>query len=149
MQTKMRAVATGPTSTAPTRDGAEKSDQLATSKDADFVLRNFKTMLVDASRATYFGTAQMKAALGKNKTFQSMRIAIVDDQAVADVVLKVNYTFAWDYPFSLTHQNTSVVLLSGKGSGPFSGPKGATSVANELAKALKRYRGAAAEAEKR
>ena len=85
----------------------------------------------------------MKAALGTNKGFQAYRISIVDDRALADVVLTVNYTFAWDYPFALTHQNTSVVLLSGKGSGPFSGPKGATSVASELVKALKPYRTAA------
>ena len=55
-------------------------------------------------------------------------------------MLTVNYTFAWDYPFVLKHQNTSVVLLSGKGVGPFSGPAGANSVAGELAKALKPYR---------
>jgi len=38
------------------------------------------------------------------------------------------------------NQNTSVVLVSGKGSGPFSGPAGATSVASEFAKLLKAYR---------
>ena len=97
--------------------------------------RNFRTMFVDASRAAYFGTAQMKAALGENKAFQSLKVSIVDDPAVADVVLTVNYTFAWDYLFVLKHQNTSVVLLSGKGVGPFSGPAGANSVAAELAKA--------------
>ena len=52
----------------------------------------------------------------------------------------MNYTFAWDYPFALRHQNTSVVLLSGKGVGPFSGPAGAISVAGELAKVLRPYR---------
>ena len=123
------------TSTAP-----EKSELLAASKDADVILRSFKTMLVNASRATYFKTDQMKAALAANKEFAAMKITIVDDAAVADVVLDVAYTFAWDYPFSVKHQNTSVVLLSGKGTGPFSGPRGATSVASELAKALKPYR---------
>jgi hypothetical protein len=59
-------------------------------------------------------------------------------------VLTVGYTFAWDYPFSLQHQNTSMVLLSGKGSGPFSGPAGAKSVANELVKLLKPHRQSAA-----
>jgi hypothetical protein len=138
MQAKMRATEGG---SAPGGAGAaEKSELLASSKDPEVILRSFKTMLVDASHATYFGTAQMKAALGKNKGFQALRISIVDDRAVADVVLTVNYTFAWDYPFSLQHQNTSVVLLSGKGSGPFSGPKGASSVASELVKALKPYR---------
>ena len=48
--------------------------------------------------------------------------------------------YPWDYPFSLKYQNTSVVLVSGKGSGPFSGPAGATSVASEFAKLLKAYR---------
>jgi hypothetical protein len=88
-------------------------------------------MPVDASRATYFKTDQMKAALGQNKEFATLKITIVDDAAV---VLDVSYTFAWDYPFTVRHQNTSVVLVSGKGTGPFSGPRGATSVANELVK---------------
>ena len=52
----------------------------------------------------------------------------------------LSYTFAWDYPFTVKHQNTSVVLLTGKGVGPFSGPAGAASVATELVKALKPYR---------
>jgi len=118
----------------------EKSDVLADAKDPAVVLRQFKTMFVDASGATYFGNAQMKAALGKNKGFAPLKITIVEDRLLADVVLKVNYTFAWDYPFTLTHQNTSMVLLTGKGSGPFSGPKGASSVASELVKALRPYR---------
>ncbi len=64
----------------------------------------------------------------------------MDDLAVADVVLKVSYIFPWDYPFSLKHQNTSIVLLYGNGSGPFSGPLGAHSVAEELVKLLRPYR---------
>ena len=146
MQSKMRATERGSAGQPPGASAPEKSELLANSKDPDVILRSFKTMLVDASHATYFGTAQMKAALGKNKGFQAFRISIVDDRAVADVVLTVNYTFAWDYPFSLQHQNTSLVLLSGKGSGPFSGPKGASSVASELVKALKPYRTAPADA---
>lgn len=140
MQARTRALAKGATTTMATRQGPEKSELLAASKDPEFILRNFRTMLVDASRAAYFGTPQMKAALGDNKNFESLRISLVDDPAVADVVLTVNYTFAWDYPFALRHQNTSVVLLSGKGVGPFSGPAGANDVAAELAKALKPYR---------
>lgn len=146
MQAKMRIIEKGGVGQSAGVSTREKSDLLANSKDPDVILRSFKTMLVDASRATYFGTAQMKAALGKNKSFQAYRIAVVDDPAVADVVLTVNYTFAWDYPFALKHQNTSLILLSGKGSGPFSGPAGATSVASELVKALKPYRSAPADA---
>lgn len=140
MQARTRILAKGAMTTTATRQGPEKSELLAASKDPDFILRNFRTMLVDATRAAYFGTAQMKAALGDNKNFQALKISLVDDPAVADAVLTVNYTFAWDYPFALKHQNTSVVLLTGKGIGPFSGPAGANSVAAELAKALKPYR---------
>jgi hypothetical protein len=97
-------------------------------------------MYVRAERAVYFKTDQMKAALGRNKEFAAMRINLVDDPVVADVVLEVSYQFAWDYPFTVKHQNTSVILVAGKGSGPFSGPAGAASVASELTKALKPYR---------
>lgn len=140
MQSKVRAqtTTTGGDITSP-----ERSERLEASKDPRDILRNFKTLYVDASKAQFFGNEQMKAALRGAKGFDGLGITIVEDAGVADVVLHVNYTFAWDYPFSLTHQNTTVVLLSGKGSGPLSGPKGATSVASELTKLLKPHRTAA------
>lgn len=140
MQAKVRTRNAGSTTDVSTRVAPEKSELLAESKDRESILRSFKTMLVDASRANYFKTDQMKAALGRNNEFAALKITIVDDPAVADVVLDVSYTFAWDYPFTVRHQNTSVILVSGKGTGPFSGPRGATSVASELVKALKPYR---------
>lgn len=121
-------------------DAADQSELLKNSKDPDFILRNFKTMWVDARQAQYFGSDQMKAALGANKEFRKLNIRIVDDPGVADVLLKVSYTFAWDYPFQLKHQNTTMVLVSGKGEGPFSGPLGAADVARQFVKAVKNYR---------
>ena len=109
------------------------------SRDPDFILRNFRTLYVDTRKATWFGETQMKAALGRNKEFTAMRIAVVDDVSLADVVLEVAYTFMWDYPFSLRHQNTSIVLVSGKGAG-VGGAAAAASVAKELAKLLRPYR---------
>jgi S1-C subfamily serine protease len=111
------------------------------SRDPEFILRNFRTLYVDTRKATWFGDTQMKAALGKNKEFTAMRIAVVDDASLADVVLEIAYTFMWDYPFTLKHQNTSIVLVAGKG-GAIGGAAGAGSVANELAKLLKPYRSA-------
>jgi hypothetical protein len=122
----------------PSEDLAKS--ELVRSKDKNFILSNFRTMCVDARDAKFFGADQMKAALGRNADFVALNIMIVDDRSQADVILEVGYTFAWDYPFSLKHQNTSIVLVSGKGSGPFSGPAGAASVARELAKLLKPYR---------
>lgn len=121
-------------------EAPEKSDALKSSKDRDAILRNLKTMFVDASAAQYFRSDQLKAALGRNKGFNALNIRIVDDPKLADAVLSVGYTFAWDYPFQLKHQNTTTILLAGKGSGPFSGPAGAASVANEFVKLAKPYR---------
>ena len=118
----------------------DQSELLKVSKDPDFIVRNFKTMYVNAEDAKFFGSDQMKAALGRNKDFARLNIRIVDDPHVADVVLVVSYTFAWDYPFELRHQNTTAVLLAGKGVGPFSGIAGAASVASEFISMAKPYR---------
>jgi hypothetical protein len=64
----------------------------------------------------------------------------VDDPSVADAVLRVSYTFAWEYPFELMHRNTTIVILSGKGEGPFSGPLGAADVARNFVNAAKAWR---------
>jgi len=123
-----------------TPDDPEQSERLKNSHDRDYILRNFQTMYVNARGAQYFGSDQMKAALGRNPEFQRLNLRMVDDPRVADVVLVVSYTFAWDYPFELRHQNTTTVLLAGKGEGPFSGPLGAANVARQLVKLLKPYR---------
>ncbi len=121
-------------------EAPDQSELLRNSKDRDFILRNFRTMYVDARDARYFASDQMKAALGKNKDFEKLHIRMVDDPRVADVVLKVSYTFAWDYPFEVRHQNTTYVLLSGKGEGPFSGPLGAADVARQFVNVTKPWR---------
>jgi hypothetical protein len=121
-------------------DASDPSVLLKNSKDHDYILRNFHTMYVDAKDAQYFGSDQMKAALGNNEDFAKLNIHIVEDARVADTVLTVGYTFAWDYPFALRHQNTTMVLVSGKGEGPFSGPLGATDVARQFVNAVKAWR---------
>jgi len=121
-------------------EAPDQSELLKKSHDREFILHNFRTMYVEADDAHYFGSDQMKAALGRNKEFQKLGIRMVDDPRVADVVLKVSYTFAWDYPFELRHQNTTFVLLAGKGVGPFSGPLGAADVARQFVNAAKPWR---------
>lgn len=121
-------------------DAPDQSELLKNSKDREFILRNFKTMYVTTQDIQFFNAQQMKAALGRNPDFQKLNINIVDDRRVADVVLIVSYTFAWDYPFELRHQNTTTVLFSGKGEGPFSGPLGAADVAREFVELAKPWR---------
>jgi len=121
-------------------DASDPSVLLKNSKDHDYILRNFHTMYVDARDAQLFGSDQMKAALGNNEDFAKLNIHIVEDARVADTVLTVGYTFAWDYPFALRHQNTTMILVSCKGEGPFSGPLGATDVASHFVNAVKAWR---------
>lgn len=125
---------------APAPDAPERSNRLDAAKTADTILRTFKTMYIDARRARHFDSAQVKATLLQNKDFAALQIRTVDDPKLADVVLEVGYTFAWDFPFQLKHLNTATVLFAGKGMGPFSGPAGATSVAKEFVKPLKPFR---------
>jgi hypothetical protein len=123
-----------------TPDAPDQSEQLKNSKDRDFILRNFKTLYVETKDIKFFGPDQMTAALHSNPDFEKLNIHIVDDRRVADAVLVVSYTFAWDYPFELRHQNTSMVLLAGKGEGPFSGPLGAADVARVFVDLAKPWR---------
>lgn len=121
-------------------DLPDQSELLKNSKDPDFILRNFKTMYIETRGIDLFGPEQIQAELGKNAEFRKMNIHIVDDRSVADTVLVVRYTFAWDYPFELRHQNTTIVLLAGKGEGPLSGPLGAWDVARQFTNATKKWR---------
>ncbi len=125
-----------------TPDAPEKSDLLKNSKDKEFILRNFKTMYVSTRDIDFFGRDDMKAAFHRNDDFEKLNITLVDDPRVADVVFEVSYTFAWDYPFELRHQNTTFVLLAGTGEGPFSGLAGAADVARVFADLAKPYRAA-------
>jgi len=119
---------------------ASSSDALKSSRDRDFLLRNFKTMYVDAHAAKYFGSDDLKALLAGNQEFNNLNISIVDDPKTADTLLIVSSTFVWDFPFELKHQASSIVLLAGKGVGPLSGHLGALNVASEFVKAAKPYR---------
>jgi hypothetical protein len=113
---------------------------LKNSKDHDYIVRNFHTMYVDARDAQYFGSDQMKAALGNNEDFAKLNIHIVEDARVADTVLTVATLLPGTIRIALRHQNTTMVLVSGKGEGPFSGPLGAANVARQFVKAVKAWR---------
>ena len=124
----------------PTPEAPERSSRLDAAKTVDTILRTFKTMYIVARRAQHFDSAQVKATLLQYNDFVALQIRTVDDPKLADVVLEVGYTFAWDFPFQLKHLNTATVLFAGKGVGPFSGPAGAASVAKKFMKLLKPFR---------
>jgi len=65
-------------------EAPERSDMLSASRDANFILRNFKTMYVNGKGAEFFGADQMKSALGSRKDFMALGIQMVDDPKLAD-----------------------------------------------------------------
>ena len=121
-------------------DAPDQSELLKNAKDADFIRRHFRTMYIEIHGIDLFGPELISAELKKNADFNKMHIDIVQDRKVADTVLSVSYNFAWDYPFVLRHQNTTTVLLGGKGEGPFSGPLGAWDVARQFVNAARKWR---------
>jgi S1-C subfamily serine protease len=123
----------------PSEPGTAPNADLATSKDRDFILRHFQTMYIDV-HATYFGSKEVKAALGRNKDFARLNIVLVDDPKLADTILLIGHTFGFNFPFELKHQASSIVLLAGKGVGIFSGQIGSVNVAAEFVKAAQPYR---------
>ncbi len=127
----------------PPEPGPAPNSELASSKDRDFLLRHFQTMYIDA-HANYFGNKEVKAALGRNKDFAGLNIVLVDDPKAADTTLIVGHTFGFNFPFELKHQASSIVLLSGKGVGIFSGQLGSNNVAEEFIKAAQPFRTAPA-----
>lgn len=132
--------AAGPSTPKASLDAPERSNRLNLAKDPATILQSFKTMYVDAEGAQHFNGRLLQAELGRQKDFGSLNIRMVDDARLADVVFEVRSVFAWEFPFVLRHQNTSVVLLSGKGRGPFSGPAGAASVAKKFVKLAQPHR---------
>src|SRR5262249_49132681 len=121
-------------------DAPDQSELLKNAKAAAFIRRHFKTMYIETRDIDLFGPELICAELKKNDEFNKMHIDIVQDRKVADTVLSVSYNFAWDYPFVLRHQNTTTVLLGGKGEGPFSGPLGAWDVARQFVNAARKWR---------
>jgi hypothetical protein len=55
-------------------DAPDQSDLLKNSKDPDFILRNFRTMWVDAREAEYFDSYQMKVAGGEANFYAALAL---------------------------------------------------------------------------
>lgn len=135
LQAIMRRVTTQETAKAAAAIAAQKRAQVVGSaQSAPATIRDLKTMTIVVHVAG-LSRAEVQRALMQNEDFRSLGISLVEDRAIADAVLEVNYTFAWDYPFALTSQG--VLLASGKGYGPFSVALGATDVARKLTALLK------------
>ena len=135
LQAITRRVTAQETAKAAAAVAAQKRAQVVGSAgSAADTIRNLKTMTI-VVHAVGLSREEVQRALMQNGDFRALGISVVDERTIADAVLDVNYTFAWDYPFTLTSQG--VLLASGKGYGPFSVALGATDVAKKLTALLK------------
>ena len=88
------------------------------------------------SGTVYLRPELLEAELQKSPQFQSLGIAIVKDVMAADVRIDLNRPlFTFDFTYSVTHRQSSVVLMSGKVVA-FDGRAAAPKIAKELIRRL-------------
>jgi hypothetical protein len=77
-------------------------------------MRDFRTMYI-ISRTVWLKLDLMQQALHRQTALRSWDVALVADPKVADVRLTVDRVlFTWTWTYEMVHQNTGIVLASGK-----------------------------------
>lgn len=94
-------------------EGPEKSELIA-SRDPKFILRKFRTLYV-TSKTVWLKDEVMKNALRQQPQFTDLGLVLVDNPKLADAVLVTDRVLmTWDFTYNLSHQNTSIILATGK-----------------------------------
>ena len=80
----------------------------------DEMLRATKTLAV-TSRTSFFTPDALERELAKRPELAAWGIKIVQDERVADIIVKVDRPlFTYDFTYTATDKRTSIVLASGK-----------------------------------
>ena len=94
--------------------GAPELSRVIDSHDPIQILRNFRTMFI-VSRTVWLKVDLMQEAMQKEPAFAAWGLAIVSDPRIADVRLTVDRVlFTWTWTYELVHQNSGIVLATGK-----------------------------------
>jgi mono/diheme cytochrome c family protein len=113
---------------------------VGTSGDPAAILRTARTIFV-RSMTVYLEPEQLESELRKRTEFKSMELAIVKDEKVADIRIEINRAeFSFNYAFTATNPQTSMVVASGKvtaWNGGFAAPQ----IAKEFLQQVKTARG--------
>jgi S1-C subfamily serine protease len=73
-----------------------------------------RTLYVD-SYSNLFKPVQLVNELRKRQEFTDWNLASVDEREVADLILVIEHVpLTWEFPFSIKHQRTGVVIAAGK-----------------------------------
>ena len=78
------------------------------------MLRNFRTLYVK-SKTVWLKDEVMKNALRQQPQFKDLGVVLMAAAKLADAVLVTDRVLlTWDFTYSLSHQNTSMILVTGK-----------------------------------
>lgn len=73
-----------------------------------------KTVYV-TSHSNLFKSVQLLNELRKKQEFTDWNLSFVDEPEVADLILEIEHIpLTWEFPFSIRHQRTGVVIATGK-----------------------------------
>jgi S1-C subfamily serine protease len=82
--------------------------------DPSKLLAGSKTIYI-ISRSNVFKSVQLLNEMRKRREFTDWNISFVDEYEVADLILEVEHVpLTWEFPFSIKHQRTGVVIAAGK-----------------------------------
>ncbi len=127
----------------PINPSAPDLSQPIETRDPVQILRTFRTIFV-ASKTVWLHLDLMQTALQRKPELQAWGIAIVADPRVADVRLTVNRVlFTWTWTYEMVHQNTGIILATGKFDAP-AGGGGASRIADDVVLRISQARGAPA-----
>ncbi len=122
----------------PINPGGSELSRAIESRDPTQILRTFRTVYV-ISKTVWLKLDLMQEALHREPALAAWNVTIVSDPRVADVRLSVDRVlFTWTWTYEMVHQNTGIVL----GTGKFNATAGG-SAASKIAKAVVERIGAA------
>jgi Trypsin-like peptidase domain len=82
--------------------------------DPGKLLASSKTLYI-TSYSNLFKSVQLLNELRKKQEFTNWNLSFVDERAVADLILEIEHVpLTWEFPFSIKHQRTGVVITAGK-----------------------------------
>ncbi len=78
------------------------------------LLAGSRTLYI-TSYSNLFKSVQLLNELRKRQEFTNWNLSFVDEREVADLILDVEHVpLTWEFPFSIRHQRTGVVITAGK-----------------------------------
>jgi S1-C subfamily serine protease len=105
------------------------------------LLHQSRTLYIN-SYSNLFKPVQLRNELQKRREFADWNLSFVDEREVADLILDIEHVpLTWEFPFSIKHQRTGVVLTTGKVYA-WGGGDGASLMASRIVERLTRLRAA-------